>query len=180
MCWTRKRKSWVQQVCIYIGFFVALGPGMVWFQRYAHRMGMPAWSSQGKGIIYLIVFGLWITAIHEMGHATMAWALYHRVRRINIGPFTFSNVGHGYQFQFEWKRLLNGGGHVAAVPPGGAHLRLKVIAMIAAGPGASLLNGFLMFALFFSLPGTSLQSYWWIPGFLCVLSIMDGVLNLVP
>ena len=178
--WTRKRKSWVQQVFIYVGFFVACGPGMVWVERYARRLSMPAWHPHGLAIPYLIVFGLWITAIHEMGHATVAWALYHRVRRINVGPFTFTNAGHGFQFHFEWKRLLNGGGHVAAIPPEGEHLRLKFMAMVAAGPAASLLNALLMFAVFLSLAGTRWQAYWWIPGFICVLSIFDGVLNLVP
>jgi len=178
--WTRKRKSWVQQVFIYIGFFGALGPGMAWFQQYARRLWMPAWKTHGEGLLYLIAFGLWITAIHEMGHAIVAWAFCHRVRRINIGPFTFSNTSFGYQFHFQWNRLLSGGGHVAAIPTDGEHLRLKLIAMILAGPGASLLNGFLMFVVFLSLPGTNWQSYWWIPGFICVLSVFDCVLNLVP
>ncbi|HEV3330408.1 MAG TPA: M50 family metallopeptidase [Bryobacteraceae bacterium] len=177
--WTRKRKSWVQQVFIYVGYFAAMGPGMAWVQRYAHLMWMPTWHPNGR-ILYLIVFGLFITAVHELGHAIVAWALYHRVRVINIGPFTFSNFGHGYQFHFQWQRLLNGGGHVAAIPSDGRHLRLKLIAVIAAGPAASLLNALLMFAIFLSLPGTSWQSYWWIPGFIGVLAITDGVLNLVP
>lgn len=178
--WTRKRKSWLQQVFVYVGFFMAIGPGMAWFQRYAHRLWMPAWNSHGKGLLYLVGFGLIITAVHEMGHAVMAWALYHRVRVINIGPFTFSNVGHGYQFHFQWQRLLNGGGHVAAIPSGGAHLRLKMIAVVAAGPTASLLTGLLTFAIFVSLPGTRWQNYWSIPAFLCVLAIFDGLLNLIP
>jgi tetratricopeptide (TPR) repeat protein len=178
--WTRKRKSWLQQVFIYIGFFMAVGPGMGWFQHYAHRLGMPAWHSNGKGLLYLFVFGLFITAVHEMGHATMAWALYHRVRVINIGPFTFSNIGHGYQCHFQWKQLLNSGGHVASIPSGGANIRLKVITMIAAGPAASLLNGLLMLAVFLSLPGTRWQGYWSIPAFICVLALFDGVLNLLP
>ncbi len=150
--WMRKRKSWLQQVFIYVGFFIAIGPGMAWFQSYARSLRMPAWNSHGKWLPYVLVCGLVITAVHEMGHAVMAWALYHRVRVINIGPFTFSNVGHGYQFHFEWKRLLASGGHVAAIPSGGAHVRLQLIAVIAAGPTASLLNGLLMFAAFVSLP----------------------------
>jgi tetratricopeptide (TPR) repeat protein len=177
--WTRKRKSWLQQVLSYIGFFVAMGC-LGRLGKYAQHLGMPNWDSGGMGLLYILVFGLFTTAIHEMGHAVMAWALYHRVRVINIGPFTFSNVGHGYQFHFQWKRLLQSGGHVASVPSGGTHLRLRYIIMIAAGPAASLLNGLLMLAVFVSLPGTRWQSYWWIPALISVMGIFDGLFNLVP
>jgi len=178
--WTRKQRgSWLQQVLGAILFAAA----MVWMgalAKYAARLGMPAWNPGGRGLLYFFVFGFFITAIHEMGHATVAWALYHRVRAIRIGPFSFSNSGQGYQFHFQWKQLFNSGGHVVSIPPDGPYLRLKFITMIAAGPAASLLNGLLMLTVFLSLPGSRWQSLWWIPAFACVLAFCDGVFNLIP
>jgi tetratricopeptide (TPR) repeat protein len=177
--WTRKQKSWLQQVFAYVGFFVAM-INMGSLSRYARTQGMPPWRPHGLRLLYVFVFSFYNIAMHEMGHALMAWALYSRVRSISVGPFTFANTGHGYQFHFNWRRLINGGGHVASVPTGGSHLRLKLIAVVAAGPAASLVNGVVMLVVFSCLAGTGWQAYWWIPALTGVLSIFDCFINLLP
>jgi tetratricopeptide (TPR) repeat protein len=177
--WISKRKSRAQSIMSGIGGVLAFN-AVALAGVYARRLGLPAWNPGWEWWLYLFAFLLLNTAVHELGHAIMAWALYHSVRVISIGPFTFSNVGHGYQFHFDWKRMFDSSGYMGAVPLTGGNLRLKCIATVAGGPAASLLSGLLMLAVFLSLPGTRWQNYWWIAAFNSVLGIYYAVINLVP
>jgi hypothetical protein len=84
-----------------------------------------------KWWVYLLVFALANTAIHEVGHAFVAWALHHRIRVISVGPFTFSKSQYGYSFHIQWNRLLETGGYMGSVPTSNGYMRLQQIAVVA-------------------------------------------------
>jgi tetratricopeptide (TPR) repeat protein len=174
--WNVSRKSFPQQFVAgllgAVGFFA-----LRFVAAYAHKLGMNAWQ---PGMICLPVLLLVDVTVHEMGHVTVAWALYQKLRAINIGPFTLRNFAHGRQFHFDWKRLFSSTGFVSSASLTGGNLRSKLIAEVAGGPAAALLGALVMAAAFLSLPGTRWQAVWWIPGYLSVIFLWDGIANLIP
>ena len=183
--WTSKRDSFAQ-AAIYFLSMIALIVAMSrngWIARHlvSHYSLIPdsliprwEWSLCALALLFAN------TTVHELGHATTAWALSHRVNVICIGPFTFSKGPYGYRFQFQWKRLVDSGGYMGSVPHHSRHLRLKQVAIVAAGPAASLLSGLLMLALLFSLPGTQWQSYSPIIAWSSVLGFYSAFVSLLP
>jgi len=156
-----------------IAALIALGAVGV----YARYLKMTGWN---LGWIFVPVFLLIDVTIHEFGHVAVAWALNHRLRAVNIGPFTFRDFGRGRQFHFDWRRMFHAAGFVSSIPPPGPHLRVKFIAILAGGPAAAFLSGLVMASVFLWLPGTRLQALWWFPGFVAVIAFFDVVMNLVP
>jgi tetratricopeptide (TPR) repeat protein len=181
--WASKRDS--KRDCkaqpIVAGIAMIFGfQGLALLTLYAQRSGMPAWNPGWTWWLYLFLFLFLQTALHELGHAAMAWTLYYRVRAIAIGPLLFWNDGYGYQFRFEWGRLFDSRGYMGAVPVSDDNLLFRQIATVAAGPFLTLLVGGFLLLLFPCLPGTAWQGVWWIVAFNAVLGICHAVMNLVP
>ena len=177
--WSRKRRSPALSIVTTILLIVTFGLVGAMTRRAQHT-SIREHSELVWWTCFLASF-LLQTAIHEFGHASVAWALGSRVKVISIGPFTFGKDRYGSQFHFDWKRLLDSGGYMGAVPTATANLRLTQIAVIAAGPAASLLNGLVLLAVYFwaaSLPGQS--SYWNLVQFNAALGLYYGIGNLVP
>lgn len=177
--WVRKKKSPAQGIAV----TVCAALGWIAFAKvraHAEALGLPAWHPGWLGVVYFFVVRLAMVAIHELGHAVMTWALFGRCRVISIGPFVFSNIGHGNQFQFHWQGMFSLGGFVAPSILTGERLRSKTTLVIAAGPTASLLCGLVMLPLCFLLPGSSIQNYWWIAACLGMMGLTDAVSNLLP
>ncbi|HLK65627.1 MAG TPA: site-2 protease family protein [Bryobacteraceae bacterium] len=174
--WIAKKRSkaqgWAIGILAAVGMTSFGGVGI-----YAEHLKMHGWN---LGWIFLPVLFLIDVTVHESGHAIVAWALYNRLRAVNIGPFTFRDFGRGYQFHFDWRRLFATGGFVSSAPTTGANLRFKFIAEVAGGPLAALLNALIMTAIFLSLPGTRFEAMWWFPGFLAPIAFFDFVVNLIP
>jgi hypothetical protein len=151
-----------------------------WFSAYARRTGMFAGDWGWEFWLYFVGCSLMQTTLHELGHASAAWTLGFRVRKVSIGPLVFWNDRHGRRFRFEWKRLFDASGYVGAAPVTGEHARPRFMAVIAAGPAASLLAGALFAMVFFLLPGTPWQSWWRIAAFNSVLGFYYGIASLTP
>lgn len=96
------------------------------------------WASFGSvrewpWFLSAVVLFLFNVTVHEIGHASVALLLSHRVHAICIGPCTFSKGSDGYGVQLQPKRLLAFGGYMGSVPIHCRHLRLRQIAIVAAG-----------------------------------------------
>jgi len=117
---------------------------------WANFGGVPEWKWFLSSVVLFVVN----VVVHEMGHVTMALLLSHRVKVVNIGPWTFSKEADKYSMKFEPKKLLAFGGYVGSVPIHCNHLRMRQIAIIAAGPVASLLGGAFLVAARFSRVGS--------------------------
>ncbi|HTP35554.1 MAG TPA: M50 family metallopeptidase [Candidatus Acidoferrales bacterium] len=178
--WTAKSQSKLQPVIgavFMIAGFNLIGL-LTWWARKAGIRGAGPRGLEFWG--WFSVFILLQVAVHEAGHALMAWALYYRVRVVSMGPLTLWHDRYGFHFHFNWSMLFHTGGYTGSVATSQQNLRLKHIAVVGAGPAASLLNGAVFLAIFFSLPGTAWQSYWWIAAYNAMLGILLGVLNLIP
>jgi tetratricopeptide (TPR) repeat protein len=177
--WTAARNSIGQKIVFLLSgaLLIAALDGSIWL---AQRVGLPEYSLGWRWWLYLVPLALANTAVHEFGHAFMAWAFHHRVQVISIGPFTFSRSTHGRSFQIQWKRLLESSGYMGSVPTSSHHLRLQQISVVAAGPISSLLTGFFMLALFLGLPGTVWQGYWEIVALSGVIAFDYALTSMVP
>jgi tetratricopeptide (TPR) repeat protein/Zn-dependent protease len=150
---------------------------MGWVKGYAGRLGIRSWD---PGLLSLPLLLLIDVAVHEAGHVAIAWAMENRLAAICAGPFVWRDTGYGYSFSFDWKRVWTGGGFVGSAALTEENLRWKFAAEVAGGPAAALLGSLVATATFLSLPGTSFQSLWWIPGYLAVVFLFDAITNLVP
>jgi len=177
--WTSKRKSKAQTFVLTI-LGIATWPILGWFFSYAHRVGMPVWRS---GIIFWGWYSLFLllnTSLHECGHAIVAWAAGFNVRVVSIGPFTFYRDHSRVRIRIDLTRMFETGGYMGAVPVSDEPQRLYQIAVVAAGPLTNALTCLVCLDVFFSLPGTAWQAWWWIPAMNAVFSGIYAISNLVP
>lgn len=177
--WTAKSQSRVQPLICAVWTLGALGSlGLV--RRWAAHRSMPP-AEWGFGFWMCLCLLLLVhVAIHELGHAAVAWAMYYRVRVISIGPFAFSRDRYGFHWAFDSKCLFHPGGYMGSVATSPDNARLKHIAVIAAGPVASVIAGLVFALATVLLPGSSLQSYWWLTANGAAIGILFGVLSLTP
>ena len=177
--WESKRHSRLQGALhgiLWILAFFSQG----WFAGYARRTGIPVWNAGWKWWPFFFCFVLFNIAIHEFGHALAAWLAGFQLRVISIGPFTFWHKHGRLHFRFTLARLFESGGYMGAVPLRDDGLRAKQILVVLSGPLANFLSCLLALKLFFHMPGTSWQGWWW----LAVLNVtVAGVMaagNLIP
>jgi hypothetical protein len=142
--WILKRESFAQ---VAVGFLVMIA--LIVFvphSGWADFGPVPEW----KWFLSSVVLFLFNVLIHEMGHLATAVLLAHRITVVNIGPWTFSRGSDRDKVQFDPKKLLSFGGYMGSVPVHCDQLRLRQIAVIVAGPIASLLGGAFLVATRFS------------------------------
>ena len=177
--WTAKQQSILQPVISSIIFFFVL-IFLGWLSAAARKAGMPAFRSSGGWWLWLFTSLLIQTALHEFGHASVAWAFGSRIKAISVGPFLFSHDRYGHHFQFNWRRLLDSGGYVGSIPLSDKNVRLKQIAVVAAGPIASLLTGLAALTGFLWLASIHWQGNWRWVAFNAAIGLYYAVVNLAP
>jgi len=177
--WTQAKTSNSQAVLIalYGAFVIAGVNGAFWL---AEHEGLPEFEMGWHWWLYLAPLALINTAIHELGHALVAWTLHHRIRVISIGPFTWSRTHHGKSFETQWKRLLDSSGYMGSVPRFREHLRLQLIAVIAGGPISSAFVGLLMLALFLGYAGPRWQQNWEVVSLCGVIGFSYAIIGMIP
>ncbi|HEV2325534.1 MAG TPA: hypothetical protein VGS10_16400, partial [Terracidiphilus sp.] len=87
---------------------------------------------------------------------------------------------YGYHFHFNWRRILDSGGYVGSIPVSDKNVRVKQIAVVAAGPIASFLTGLVALAAFFWLVSIHWQGNWRWVAFNAAIGLYYSVVNLVP
>jgi tetratricopeptide (TPR) repeat protein len=178
--WDRKRRSKVQgivQMVLWIGLY---GWVRGWLGAYAVRAGMGAWNPGWQAWLWVSAILLFNTALHESGHATVAWAVGSVVRVFSVGPFTWWRDRGGSRFRIDWGLLFAAGGYMGAVPAGEGNLRFNEIAIIAAGPATNALTCLIALDVFFALPGTAWQQWWWIVAVVASTAGLMAIGNLIP
>jgi len=152
------------------------------FDRYAEHAGMPGWHPGWTLWPWFLAFIFFNITLHECGHALIAWAVGFKVRAISVGPLTLRREHSRFHSRFDRVRLFENGrwGYMGAVPVSDRNLRQNEIAVAAAGPAANALACLVFLAVFFSLPGTAWQNWWWIAAYNGVIAGVLAVCNLIP
>jgi tetratricopeptide (TPR) repeat protein/Zn-dependent protease len=177
--WSARRKSKAQPMVLTILWSAAFVL-QAWFSAYARHAGMPTWHPGFKWWLWFSLFLLVHTALHESGHAIVAWAAGFKLEVVSIGPFTIWRDHSRFQFRFDLGRLFESGGYMGAVPVSDKNLRGNEIAVIVAGPATNALTCLVLLAVFFSLPGSGLQNWWWMASFNAVIAGILTIGNLIP
>jgi Zn-dependent protease len=160
---------------VYLAVFVFV---LRWMHEFGLSQGLPRVSP-------IVTIAIWIgpladIAIHELGHALMAWAVGFRVPILSIGPLLVWRDRNGNRsYRFDWSRFLVGG-YMGAVPASQRGVRPKFLLILLAGPFAALGASVLLFCVLLKVPGTSWEAYWGIIATCSAWSFADFVANLIP
>jgi tetratricopeptide (TPR) repeat protein len=157
--WAKARNSRAQQIVVFASGALLI-PGFDGSVQLAQHIGLPEWTMGWLWWPWAFALLLVNTTIHELGHLFMAWALHQELKFIAVGPVTVTKTRYGRSVRIRWGRLFETGGYMGSVPTVKTNVRLQEIAVILAGPAASLFTGLLSLAVFLSLPGTSWERYW--------------------
>jgi hypothetical protein len=153
--------------------------GMSLWRRWASSQGLPPSFGLAFWIDMPIALLLIIT-IHESGHALVGLYLGMKLRLFRMGPFLWHLVHCKWEFQFLPKGLLCQGGAASLVPTDPRQPRDREILMIAAGPLANLLTGFIAIALGLLAKGSPHEQEWYFFALFSTMSVVLFASNLVP
>ena len=150
----------------------------VWMHWWKSR-DLPVVSGTVFWALFLLAFVV-NTVTHELGHAGVGVALGMKLRAFIVGPLQLRVLDGRWKLQFVPSRLFSAGGAAALVPSDPDEPQWRQIAMIAAGPAASLLTGLLAAALAILAEGTPWERYWQFFSLLSIFGIVSFAVNLLP
>lgn len=150
-------------------------------RKFAAAHGLPVDEDRRLGLEWILAGQLVFTLFHELGHLLAAWAVGFRFHEINVGPFTVSErPGGSWAFGFDWQRILQASGYLAAVPTTTKDLRMNWILVVIAGPAASLFLAMTGFLAMVSVIGTPSAGLWEWAAYVATIGAADCVANLLP
>ena len=148
------------------------------------ELGSPARSSRERRLeerLLLILAASFIaTAVHELGHAIAALAVEMKIRQLVLGPFSWRVRNGKWQCRFSPAGVLSVGGAVGTTPMRMDDYRWRMIAVVAAGPLASLCLGVLALWATLDAAGSPWEHYWRLFSYLSTFSALGFVMNLIP
>jgi hypothetical protein len=168
--------DWLATFLMYGG--VLLG-GSIW-SHWAEKHGLPADRNFVMSTLMVEASALLATGLHEAGHALTALALKMKVRQFLCGPFEWRRRGHNWNFRFHPAGLLSFPGAVGVAPVNLKDLRVRRIAICAAGPLVSLLLGLLTAFAAFTAKGQAWEAGWHFLAYLSTFSLLGFIVNLIP
>jgi hypothetical protein len=170
--------AWVNKSIWIIGI-VLFFYGIDWWYRWGslHNLAKVGWASS---LFQCVIAELLIVLLHELGHTLTGLALGMKLRAFIIGPFQWHMREGKWEFQFRPTSFLSTGGATALVPADPHQPLWRDICMIAAGPLTSLISGLLTFWAALNSPRSPWESIWFLLASVATLSLLAGLLNLVP
>lgn len=160
------------------GAFVS---AMTWWWRWAEWNGLVrAPGSFFRDLLLLLLLEILMVAIHEFGHAAAASALGMKLRAFIVGPFQWRIREGRWEFRIVLAGFLAVGGATAVAPVDPWRPLWRDTCMVAAGPCISLAAGLAALALTLTAPSHAWQAEWLPLAFFATLSLLTGLLNLVP
>lgn len=170
--------KWVNKSVWIVGTVAFLYGLNLWW-HWANLNGL----SSSRGISYilqLVLADFVIVLVHEFGHAVTGLALGMKLRAFIVGPFQWRIREGKWKFRFQPGHFFSTGGATAVVPTNPQQSHREQLCMIAAGPFASLLLGLISLWAALSAPGHPWEQAWLFLSCVGTLSLLVGVLNLVP
>ncbi|HEY4132710.1 MAG TPA: M50 family metallopeptidase, partial [Gemmatimonadaceae bacterium] len=143
--------------------------------RYFERIHSPLGPLPVLGVEALVLWA--VISIHEAGHLVSAMAVGFRGLLYVSGPLHFYREDTGWRLRLNRNPALYGG-IVSALPVSLDRLRERLLVMVAGGPTASILSGFIMMAVASIAPPNSLARA--IMSSYAFVSVAIGVVTLVP
>jgi hypothetical protein len=164
--------DWLSVVLNYGGVYFA----STYWTHWAHQRGLDVDRSFPPVLVLILLAGLIHTAVHEAGHAVAALLLRYRIRHVICGPVEARIKEGKWRFQFHPLGVFLPGGAIGAAPTDTMNLRWRTMAMIAAGPFASLMLGLAAIWITLGNPGP----WWKFASYVATFSLIGFVINLLP
>ena len=165
-----------------IGIVLQVG-ATVWFidvySRWGSHRGLPFSHGVDTWVQWILAIVL-ATLLHESGHALTGIALGMKLRAFVVGPFQFRVIEGRWRFAFHPAQLLAFSGAAGLVPVDPCESRWNEVAVIAAGPFLNLLTGSAAALLAYTAEGQSWVSLWEYFALFATISIVAGIVNLIP
>lgn len=153
--------------------------GLEWWGRWARAEHLPMYPYGFP--LSVIILGLLIsTVLHESGHALTGMALGMKVRAFLIGPFQWRIRDGKWKFRFALSKILSGDGATGMVPSDPNQASWKFVAMIAAGPVASLAMGLTATGFALTAKRHPWELYWGLFAVIAIFGAVDFIVNLLP
>jgi len=123
-------------------FFVVVDAAIVWRQHWNHARGIPTYQRGFlEDLLFITLIVLALTGLHELGHTSAGLALGMKLRAFFVGPFQWSVRDGRWEFHFDLKKILSGGGATGVVPTTAEFSTGGYLFMLAAGPLANMCAG---------------------------------------
>lgn len=168
--------AWINKSVWIVGT-VAFLLGIDWFWRWGMRHKLP---QHGYFLIQLVLAELLMVLLHELGHTGAGLALGMKLRAFIVGPFQWQKREGKWKFRFNAASLFSSGGATALVPTDPRQAQWRHIWMIAAGPLVTLVSGLIALWATLTAPSQPWADAWLFLACLATLSLLVGMLNLVP
>lgn len=152
--------------------------GMDWFARWGYDQGLKHVSFLNWWLLLLLALFA-TTTLHELGHAVTGIALGMKPHMFHVGPFKWRIREGRWRFEFVPAQFF-GGGSTGLVPASPNQSRWIYIAVIAAGPLASLTTGLIALRLLLLAPDSSFEQAWELFGLMSAIALSSVLVNLVP
>jgi hypothetical protein len=168
----------VNKLVAVVGAAAAIGGNALWSRwadLYGRPKGLPPYFSLQAILVVLLVL-----VIHESGHSVAGLALKMKLTSFVIGPFEWSISEGKWRFLFRPGGLVSFLGRTIVVPMEVEGFRRRKILQVAAGPFISIVTGFTAAAAVLIAPDGPWRDQWVILSVFATISLLVGILNLVP
>ncbi|WP_162601600.1 M50 family metallopeptidase [Occallatibacter savannae] len=149
------------------------------YTRWGYEHDLPFTHGLDAWLQWFLVIGF-ATLLHEAGHAFTGIALGMKLRAFIVGPLQWRALEGRWTFSFRPSQLLAFSGAAGLVPVDPNESRWNEVTVIAAGPFVNLLTGAIAAVLAWSAVGAPWQFLWEPVGLFATISLVAGVINLVP
>jgi len=164
----------------FLAFAASYGIYTWWFQ-WRHVKGVPRLNGGGlSGLLYLVLIGLAVACLHELGHALTGKALGMKLRAFMVGPIQFVCEQGRWKLKFNLKKILSSGGATGLVPATADFPAASYVRMLAAGPLVNLGTGLAALCIAFAMPGSAPVQAEGLLALFGAFSLLAGVYNLIP
>jgi len=170
--------SFLNHTYYIIHLMAFMGLWSAW-EQWARRHDLPLlpfWPT----LLQIVAIEILAVALHECGHALCGIALGYKLRSFQAGPFQLLRFEGRWKFTFNPLALLAVGGATGVVPTTLDEPRGRELAMIAAGPLASLVTGTVGLWVALHAPDSRWENLGFLIGMFGSLSLLIAVMNLMP
>lgn len=164
---------------VWVVCLAALVAGMEGWWRWSRAVQLPQ-AGWLPTLIDGVMAGLAMVLVHDLGHILMGKAVGMRVRAFVVGPWQWREREGRWRFYFRPKDVLATGGATALVPTDPRQPKGRLMAMIAAGPAASLVTGLLALGFLLAAPGHAWAGEWALLALFATFSLTAAVMHLAP
>jgi len=166
-------------LCTTVAWAGVLGGGALW-SNWGRQHGLPTNEDFEERLLLILGASFIATAVHELGHAVAALAVEMKIRQLVLGPFNCRVRNGKWQCRFSPAGLLSVGGAVGTTPMRMDDYRWRMMAVVAAGPLASICLGVLALWATWNAKDLGWEPCWKLFSYLTTFSALGFALNLIP